>query len=332
MSSIGFDMAIGVVLAALMGFAMQRGATCTVAAVDDWYTRRSFTRLRSMLETSLWVLAGLLGAHALHLTMLMPKAFHTTAYTFLGAALLGFGAFVNRACVFGAIARFGCGELSYVLTPIGFYLGCVLFRASFSMPPNEVLSESSVLFGYPLLISVAISAWIVIRMGLKMSRALSKDTQTASQQANDNQALHLRHVWTPGSATIVIGISFLCMFLVLGPWAYTDVLADLSAHMENMLGLRGLLLLALFIGALVGGWSAGKLGKANFKLAIALRCAVGGALMGVGSLMVPGSNDGLLLLGLPLLRPYALFALASMCCTILACMTIKGKMQLARKA
>ena len=39
----------------LMGFAIQRGATCTVAAVDEFVTRRKLNRLISMIEASLWV-------------------------------------------------------------------------------------------------------------------------------------------------------------------------------------------------------------------------------------------------------------------------------------
>jgi hypothetical protein len=34
--------------------------------------------------------------------------------------------------------------------------------------------------------------------------------------------------------------------------------------------------------------------------------------MGWGSLLIPGGNDGLILLGLPLLRPYAWVAFATM--------------------
>ena len=42
--------------------------------------------------------------------------------------------------------------------------------------------------------------------------------------------------------------------------------------------------------------------------------------MGWGSLLIPGSNDGLILLGLPLLLPYAYLAFATMCATIGATM------------
>ena len=40
--------------------------------------------------------------------------------------------------------------------------------------------------------------------------------------------------------------------------------------------------------------------------------------MGVGTMLIPGSNDGLILVGMPLLRPYAWAAFASMCLAIYA--------------
>ena len=47
-----------------------------------------------------------------------------------------------------------------------------------------------------------------------------------------------------------------------------------------------------------------------------LRCFSGGVLMGWGSLLIPGSNDGLILIGMPLLWPYAWVAFGTMCMTI----------------
>lgn len=38
--------------------------------------------------------------------------------------------------------------------------------------------------------------------------------------------------------------------------------------------------------------------------------------MAWGSLLIPGSNDGLILIGMPLLRPCAWLAFATMCVTI----------------
>ena len=48
-----------------------------------------------------------------------------------------------------------------------------------------------------------------------------------------------------------------------------------------------------------------------------------GLLMGWGSLLIPGSNDGLILIGMPLLRPYAWIGFATMCVTIAAAMLLR---------
>jgi toxin CptA len=39
-------------------------------------------------------------------------------------------------------------------------------------------------------------------------------------------------------------------------------------------------------------------------------------MMGWGTLLIPGSNDGLILIGMPLLRPYAWIAFLTMCASI----------------
>ena len=51
----------------------------------------------------------------------------------------------------------------------------------------------------------------------------------------------------------------------------------------------------------------------------------GGALMGAGSSLIPSSNDGLIRVGLPLLRGYAWLAFASMCATILLALWLQGQ-------
>src|SRR5205085_4494162 len=120
-------------LAGVMGFAIQRGATCTVAAMDELVSKRRIHRLGSIVEASLWVVGGLLIAQALHLLPRMPAGYEIGWLTIVGAMLLGLGAFINGACVFGAIARLGNGEWAYVLTPLGFYVGCLTVATLF--PP-----------------------------------------------------------------------------------------------------------------------------------------------------------------------------------------------------
>ena len=105
---------------ATMGFAIQRGATCTVAAVDEVLSKRTTRRLSAFFEASFWV-AGLLAvAQVCGLLTRPPVGYALTHWTVIGGALLGLGAYVNGACEFGAIARLGSGQWAYVFTPVGF--------------------------------------------------------------------------------------------------------------------------------------------------------------------------------------------------------------------
>jgi len=106
------------------------------------------------------------------------------------------------------------------------------------------------------------------------------------------------------------------MLLSFGAWAYTDVLAELARGMAGNLVARTLLLVALFAGAMWGGFTARRFRSTRISLAQLAKCFTGGVLMGWGSLLIPGGNDGLLLVGIPLLWPYAWLAFVTMCVVI----------------
>jgi toxin CptA len=86
--------------------------------------------------------------------------------------------------------------------------------------------------------------------------------------------------------------------------------------MARSLTVRGVFALCLLLGAIAGGWTAGRLRLSPISAASLLRCLIGGVLMGWGSLLIPGGNDGLILVGMPMLWPYAWVAFATMCVTI----------------
>jgi uncharacterized membrane protein YedE/YeeE len=303
------------ILAALavgaMGFAIQRGGTCTVAAVDEFVSNRRMHRLTAMLEASLWVAGGLAIAQLLNVAGSTPGGYAIDRWTVVGGVLLGLGAWVNGACVIGAIARLGSGEWAYVLTPIGFYVGCLSVMPLFARTAEAAPAATS-----PLLMVAAVLAPLFMLYALW--RILPAVVQLRSA---DRRPLQRSKVWSPHAATIVIGVTFVITLLVAGRWTYTDVLADLARDMAGSLGARVLLLVALYVGALAGGWLAGRWRSAPISPSQLARCFAGGVLMAWGSLLIPGSNDGLILIGIPLLYPYAWLAFATMCVTIAAALT-----------
>lgn len=302
--------------AALMGFAIQRGATCAVAAVDEVVRQRQATRLVALLEASLWVAAGLALAQHVHWLSQAPVSYSFSPWTMLGGVLLGAGAFVNRACVFGAIARLGSGEWAYLATPAGFYVGCLSAGSVFAAPQAMVRSAPSPVLAAPLAVMGVLGAALLARAA--WARRPAPRSVGAGAEGRATAAPTGR--WTPHAATRVIGLSFLALLLISGAWAYTDVLAELARGMSHSLAVRVALLVFLLAGAVAGGWSGGRLAPVPAAPRALARCFAGGVLMGWGSLLIPGGNDGLILVGMPLLQPYAWAAFATMCATIAGAM------------
>jgi hypothetical protein len=305
---------VAALCAATMGFAIQRGATCTVAAVEEVVTAGSCRRLAALSEAALWVAGALLVAQAAQWLPTMPPGYALGVWTIVGGALLGLGAFVNGACVFGAIARFGSGEWTYLLTPVGFYLGCITVPVVFAPPAAQKLAEGSPVLEAPAWLALLFLAFVVVRIGRPL---------LAGVRAGGLRASVASTVWSPHAATTVIGITFVVMLLLVGSWAYTDVLVELARGMAGSIGARCLLLLALLLGAALGGWTAGRFRSTRISGRQVLRCLAGGVLMGWGSLLIPGGNDGLILVGMPLAWPYAWVAFLTMCATVAAALVLR---------
>ncbi|RST31265.1 YeeE/YedE family protein [Sphingomonas ginkgonis] len=300
-------LSVALLAAGVMGYAVQRGATCMVAALEEIVAERRARRIVALLEAAAIVAAGMVAAQLAGFLPMPPADHLLTLHTVAGGALLGLGAYVAGSCVFGSIAKLGSGQWAYALVPPGFFLGCLttgLVPTSARSEPmaTSALLDQAALVAVPLLLLVGWRSRRVVRAA--------------------RGGMLAEHVWSPHVATGVIGLAFVVLLLAVGPWAYTDLLADLARGRMAELALRLPLFLGLFGGAILGGWTAGRLKPAWPTARKALSCLSGGALMGMGSLLIPGSNDGLILLGFPLLRPYAWVALASMAGTILAAMLV----------
>ncbi len=316
----GITFVVSVLCAGLMGVAIQRGGTCTVAAVDEIVTVRRCSRLVSLIEASAWVVGGLLIAQALGVLRMSPTGFALGPVTVAGGALLGFGAYVNRACVLGAIARLGSGEWAYVVTPVGFYAGCLAVGPIVAiLEPDRLRGGSPILDASPWL-AVLFAGFMLVRIGAPLAFARDDGRDTTLLQRLRTACAS--RIWSPHAATSVIGVTFLFMLLLSGAWTYTDVLAELAHGMAASVPARIALLVALFMGALIGGATAGRFRSTPVTAAQLSRCFAGGLLMGAGSRLIPGGNDGLILVGMPLLWPYAWVAFVTMCTAIAASLVI----------
>lgn len=297
-------LAIALSSAALMGLAIQRGATCMVAAIDELVSERRVARAAALGEAAIWVGGLVTAAAAVGWLSMAPADYPVTGWTVAGGVLLGLGAWVNQSCVFGAVARIGSGQWAWLATPIGFYFGCVLALGSPAPRSHDAAFGTGAGALAVTLLFLGLATWRVI----EASRAPRLTY----------------HLWHPHRATLLIAVTFVTTLLSAGYWAYTDALAELARSMDAMLSLRGAMIVALVGGAIAGGAIAGKLQHERPRLFTVSRCTAGGLLMGMGATLVPGSNDGLILLGLPAFLPYAWVAVTVMALSIATAVKVQS--------
>jgi sulfur transporter len=301
----------------LMGFATQRGGTCTVAAVEEIFIERRFRRLAALVEASLWVGGGFLVLGVAGVLPRMPIGYAAGAITIAGGALLGIGAFVNRTCAFGSIARLGSGDLAFVGTLVGYFLGNLVIINIAS--PKQIGGESNLLQA---------SIWFGLLCILLVIVRLCTHGWTIWRK----RIGFYEHIWSPHVATTIIGLTFLVAYLSVGSWTYTDTIAELALGSMIDVMPRLLLFASLIAGAVLGAWTAGTANLIVPKLPRTGQHLSGGALMGAGGALVPGGNDGLILMGMPLLWPYAWLAFGSMCVTIYISLRLASRAQIASQA
>lgn len=291
---------IGLAAIGLLGFATQRGGACAVASIVELVTEHRPGRLFALIEASVLVGGGLALLNAVGLLSTMPGGYATSAATAAGGIVLGIGAFCNRSCAIGTIARIGSGQWAYLATPVGFFLGSL---AMSRMPAPERLTEDSIILDA--------SGWLAIFCSLILAFRLLTHGWNIWRTGSGP----LRYIWSPHVATAISGIAFLIAFLTVGGWTYTETLGELARGRTFDAMRESLLFVALMVGAVLGGWTAGLRPRIPNAGRVG-RCLVGGGLMGVGAALIPGGSDGLILVGMPLLWPYAWLAFASMCVTI----------------
>jgi uncharacterized membrane protein YedE/YeeE len=296
---------LAIVFSFLMGLVIQRGGTCTVAAINELIHKKTINRIRALIETAIWVLVIELILTKLSLIHLTIQNWQIIPATILGAFLLGIGAFINGACTIGTIARIGNREWDFLAMIPGFFVGAYLLgRCNLpNLVPRHLDIQST-----PIL-----STWFLIIMGsLILLRGI----------------ILSRKGFHPYVLTILIGIFFLGLIIIDKAWSYTDLLVDLALFKHQNDWSRTTLFAALLIGAVVSGHFQDSkhfsLKKASPNI---YKRFIGGAIMGVATFILPGSHDTLILLYMPMLLGYAWLGFIVMACTILICKLLQQKLE-----
>jgi toxin CptA len=297
-------LAVALVLSFVAGFALQRGGICAVRAVRDVVEQGRWARFVSFIECAAWALVILVLAQSAGAMVKARWPDHQALpLAFAGGAVFGLGALLNGACAFGSAGRLAAGDLSFLALLPGFVFGAFIatrleLAASLSAlaawratPAAEsVLGATLVMFAMWRLFT----AWRSVGAGKHVGHSLADPK------------------WRPSLAMAVVAFSNVGLMLIVASWPYTTLLLDIALGRGAEVGLRGLLVFVFLAGAFAGAVSSGRFRWRGGSLAMLAARLGGGTAMGFGAALIPGGNDALVLLGLPLLQPAALSAYAGM--------------------
>ena len=292
---------------ASMGYAIQRGATCTVAAVDEIVAQAQGRRLLACWRPRCGSPAARSSPAA------APAAGMPAGYAVSGLDCDRRRAarprrLFNGACVFGAIARFGSGDWAYLVTPLGFYLGCLSVGALFGAPMPHAARRIARVAG----VGVRRAA---VRRASPCGASSGRGSARGGGPTGWHEAIAAR-IWSPHAATTrdrhhlrrharcssAAGPTPTCSPSSRAAWRPASARARCSRSPARRRGRSA------------AGPPASSAAHAVASAAAALlrrRRADG-----LGQPALPGGNDGLILVGMPLAWPYAWLAFATMCVTI----------------
>jgi hypothetical protein len=301
---------IAILLVFLAGYVTQRGSVCAVAATWELVVERKASRYVGFLFCAA---CGLL-------VMAVGNAFGRPVFdsypglpvsvaALVGGAIVGIGAYINRRCAFGTVAELGTGRLPRIATLIGFIAGTSLGDLA-HMGLAGMPQVSSPLVALPASTALAIAVVAMALLGLAL-------TQLARPRPAPD--------WTPLQAMAVIGLSNGLLLVLAHGWPYTSVLMQIARGAHDAIGPHALMAIAFVLGSVAGGVALG-----HFHLSLGsardwLRAFGGGAIMGVGAVLVPGGNDAMLLVGVPLLLPNLLAAYAAMSLMLVVLVAIRAR-------
>lgn len=299
-------------LAFLIGYSINQGGTCAVAAAREVVDRRTVRLLVGMAVAS-----GAAGVVTLGLHLATSGATHlgpateVAAHLLIGAAVFGVGAWVNDACLLGSLARLGDGEFRLLALPAGLAAGFWLATAAGA--DAIPAAAPSALAGDP-----AAAAWAALAFG-----ALAGLGLTLLRLGERHLAGARRHRWPLGRAMLTLGVCGGALYALSPAWTYADLVHQgLAAAMAMAAATSVPAVLATVAGAVAAAHSTGGWRPRPPRASALARTFAGGALMGIGAAMIPGGNDGLLLSAVPAAAPGALAAFAVMTATVLACVAL----------
>lgn len=290
------DLILALMAGAVLGASAHRAGLCTVKAVAEVMTSGSGHVLWSFLKAALWT-AGILSLARLAAYTPDLAARPLTPVAVLGGVVFGLGAAMNGACSFSTLARLAEGHTIMLFTLAGWTLG---ITGAASLLPD--LHAPPVPTQFPGWLAVPLVAWMLWE-GFRVIR-----------RARAEGGPFLDAHWPLSFSVLLLGLANAALLLLERPWSFTAT-ALCSAGAAPLAACKqpaGLWLVSLAALAAMGlsAWYRRSFRLRRVRPLPALRHLAAGTAMGVGSTLIPGGNDGLILFGIPSLSPHALPAWA----------------------
>jgi len=295
-------------LAFILGFVANRTTLCAVKAVDEILFQRHAKVMVSFGKIILWAYGTSI---ILELTFgIVPTQtikYNLNLQALLGGLILGTGAVLNGGCALHTLIRLGRGDLGMLISITGISASVFLLSSIQSIIPTisitSTISSFSVAAPYKLILSIIVMVWMAVEFFRLFQRYKISQWRTRL----------LAECYQLSTASAILGICNGVLFAVVGTWSYTytlitsvAALSSQTSHTNAVPVLLWGLTLTLLVGIAVSSFIKGKL-SIIFKPQINwLRYFIGGMLMGLGALLIPGGNDVLLLSGIPGGSPHAI--------------------------
>jgi uncharacterized protein len=291
-------MALLGVLGFVLGFALNHGSICTVIATRELVSEKRPARFIAIVECAVWATF----VYAIFETSpMMPQGWSPIGYLVPGAFLFGLGTYVNGACVFGSVGHFGNGDIDFGFAFLGIF-AVIYIESLFGLLPHQPPISTSPPRG-AVLLALALLAILALRLGVSLRSELNFRRLTLSMGA--------------------IGITFTILAIFAPGFSITASVGSIVS-----IPIAGAVIAACMFG---GSLVSARIRKRQFTLRwptinTIVRRTLGGILMGLGALLIPGGNDTLLMIGFPMGAWQAVLAYVVFVATLAALIAKFGSM------
>jgi hypothetical protein len=291
-------MALLAVLGFVLGFALNYGSICTVIATRELVSEKRPARFIAIVECAVW---ATLVYVLLETSPMMQEGWSPIGYLVPAAFLFGLGTYVNGACVFGSVGHFGNGEIDFGFAFLAIF-AVFYIESLFGLLPHQPPISASPPLG-AVLLAFALLAILALRLGVSLRSESNFPRLTLSMG--------------------VIGVTF-TMLAVFAPGF------SITASVGSIVSIPvagAVIAICMFGGSLVSA----RFRKRQFQLKwptinTIVRRTLGGILMGLGALLIPGGNDTLLMIGFPMGAWQAVLAYVLFVATLAALIAKFGSM------